>query len=215
MKKVIQIIVAAVVIANLTGCATPYMIDRKRDLADIFTVAVGEGAGVKVQVGPIAAPGLIWSFNRAGLVGGDPFVDSDASCDHGADFATCPILAVFDTGNMSDVAVQRNKFYQATYCLCFPVFKDVEGNDARYPAPYFTQLEITAGLWYTLKLGVNPGELLDFLLGWTMVDIYHDDIGNAPIRSAKQNLRDEWRDGGRIDESKKKGHRSHPPAFPD
>ncbi len=32
------------------------------------------------------------------------------------------------------------------------------------------------GLGGTLRLGFNPGELLDFLLGWFTIDIYNDDI---------------------------------------
>jgi hypothetical protein len=31
------------------------------------------------------------------------------------------------------------------------------------------------GLGGTLRLGFNPGELLDFILGWTAIDIYNDD----------------------------------------
>jgi hypothetical protein len=42
---------------------------------------------------------------------------------------------------------------------------------------YYTQIEAAAGLWYTVRLGFNPGELLDFLLGWTTIDILSDDVG--------------------------------------
>ena len=44
-------------------------------------------------------------------------------------------------------------------------------------AEQFTQIEILFGLGITFRLGFNPGELIDFLLGWSTVDIYHDDIG--------------------------------------
>ena len=43
------------------------------------------------------------------------------------------------------------------------------------PALY-TQLEVVIGLGGTLRLGFNPGVLLDFLLGWFTIDISYDDI---------------------------------------
>lgn len=47
---------------------------------------------------------------------------------------------------------------------------------------YFTQIEINAGLFFAVKIGFNPGELLDFLLGLFTVDIYGDD---APFRDPR------------------------------
>lgn len=49
-------------------------------------------------------------------------------------------------------------------------------------AYYYTQLEVAAGLGYTVRLGFNPGELLDFLLGWTTIDIFGDDVGIPPTK---------------------------------
>ena len=44
-------------------------------------------------------------------------------------------------------------------------------------APRYTQLEVSAGVYAGgLRLGANPGELLDFLLGWFLVDIYDDEV---------------------------------------
>ncbi len=43
------------------------------------------------------------------------------------------------------------------------------------PAYYFTQLEIQAGLFLGLRLGLNPGELFDFLVGWAGFDPFDDD----------------------------------------
>ena len=42
-------------------------------------------------------------------------------------------------------------------------------------APHYTQVEVVAGLLFSVRAGVNPGELLDFLLGWAGIDIYGDD----------------------------------------
>lgn len=49
-------------------------------------------------------------------------------------------------------------------------------------APYFTQVELSAGLFGGIKIGLNPGELLDFLLGFFTIDIYGDD---APFADPK------------------------------
>jgi len=43
-------------------------------------------------------------------------------------------------------------------------------------ASYWTQIEAVIGIGGTLRLGFNPGELLDFILGWTTIDIYGDDL---------------------------------------
>ncbi len=40
---------------------------------------------------------------------------------------------------------------------------------------YFTQMEVSLGVFGGVKLGFNPGELLDFLLGWFTIDLYGDD----------------------------------------
>lgn len=40
---------------------------------------------------------------------------------------------------------------------------------------YLTQCDLVLGLGYSIRLGANPGELLDFLLGWAALDIYGDD----------------------------------------
>ncbi len=46
---------------------------------------------------------------------------------------------------------------------------------------YYTQLEVAAGaLLVGARVGFNPGELLDFLLGWTTLDIYGDDVREQP-----------------------------------
>lgn len=43
------------------------------------------------------------------------------------------------------------------------------------PPAYFTQLEISLGFYGGVRLGINPGELLDLLLGFFTIDLYADD----------------------------------------
>ena len=56
---------------------------------------------------------------------------------------------------------------------------------ARSPFPFYTasdnpahmtQIEIAGGLGLTIRLGFNPGELIDFILGFTSMDLYGDDL---------------------------------------
>ena len=65
------------------------------------------------------------------------------------------------------------------------VFKKKEGFAPGY---YFTQIDITAGAYYGIRFGVNPGEFIDFLLGWLKIDLYNDDepFEDPRIRSLKK-----------------------------
>lgn len=40
---------------------------------------------------------------------------------------------------------------------------------------YYSQIEVAGGILLSVRAGFNPGELLDFVLGWVGVDIYRDD----------------------------------------
>jgi hypothetical protein len=37
------------------------------------------------------------------------------------------------------------------------------------------QIDVQAACWLGLHLGFNPLELIDFILGWTTIDIFGDD----------------------------------------
>ena len=41
--------------------------------------------------------------------------------------------------------------------------------------PFYTGIEVCGGPIATVRFGANPGELLDFFLGWFGVDIFADD----------------------------------------
>jgi hypothetical protein len=60
LKKIIQIVIAAGVVASATGCASTknYLLDRGRDAADFFTATVGVGAGAKVRIGPLESASI-------------------------------------------------------------------------------------------------------------------------------------------------------------
>ncbi len=51
--------------------------------------------------------------------------------------------------------------------------------DARPNLPTWTHLEVAAALGVGVRLGFNPGELLDFLLGFFGADLYGDDLARG------------------------------------
>jgi hypothetical protein len=49
------------------------------------------------------------------------------------------------------------------------------------PAAY-TQIEVSGGVLVSFRLGFNPGEIVDFVLGWFGADIYGDDLSRRASR---------------------------------
>ena len=74
-----------------------------------------------------------------------------------------------------DTAIARGKTYEAQG-LCPLVMRPVHCRPGLYPTYFLAQVEAVVGLGPSIRLGFNPGELLDFILGWTTLDIYKDDL---------------------------------------
>lgn len=190
----------------LTGCASPgYMANRGRDAADIFTASAGAGIGAKVRIGPFGT-GLLLDAPVAGLrggdwlsaknfanpgspipmssdvallvVGGEEFVGSPTVQKRGKAFAAGMICGVNlpTHGNLRERAEVADKIVHQT------------APDAvhRSSLAYLTQVEIVAGLGPSIRLGCNPGELLDFGLGWFGIDIFHDDVSKGHASNNQQ-----------------------------
>lgn len=177
MKKSIQTVVAVVVIASMTGCASPYMVDRKRDAADIFTATLGKGGGVRLKAS-FLQPAMMFNKEIAGCRGGSVFTNvSEGQYDF---YSPIPPGLLWDrmffgrsefTG--ADVVSQRGKDIDAVSYVPFIVQLD---DHSRPCMQFYTQIEASFGLVRTITLGFNPGELLDFTLGWTTIDIFSDDL---------------------------------------
>lgn len=201
MKRIIGKVILLVSLSLVvSGCATPYMKNRMRDAADIFTCAYGAGGGAKLRVGPLNT-GMLLQWGQGGLKGGE----WQAGSLHSAELLTTVIpfppkdkrlpawvLGVehFTPCNMT--TYRRGKGYLATSRFPFITtgleptsLVDLSGkvqnvSPGPYPFSYWTQVETFLGLGMGLRLGFNPGELLDFILGWTTLDIYGDDIEEDP-----------------------------------
>lgn len=171
---------------GLTGCATGgYWVNRGRDAADVFSLVGGVGGGAGVRIGPVCQ-GLIFHSNYVGLEGGDPFVgfNGDPGGFENGGMLVLPIGGV-ETAREADVPLTRGKGLEAQYLLGVAFPWSIECNPPKYNPSFFTQLEVTAGLGGTVKAGFNPGELLDFILGWFTLDIYGDDIGSKCVQQEK------------------------------
>ncbi len=55
-----------------------------------------------------------------------------------------------------------------------------------YPKTYLYQIEFTIGIYYGLRVGINPSEFLDFILGFTTYDLNDDDL-NPKDKSKEAN----------------------------
>jgi hypothetical protein len=192
MKKTIQLLLLVGLVAISAGCATPYMADRGRDAADIFTATIGVGGGARARVGPVHAGVVPFNVGSFGLRGGCWDNDFSGMTYTEQDFMIIPLSEIDTSGGEyvrgfavtgytpdSRVATERGKGFYAGSRIPF-ITTDVspprDTNSSRHPYSYYTQLEATIGVGLTINLGFNPGELFDFLLGWTTLDVFDDDI---------------------------------------
>ncbi|MDD4871915.1 MAG: hypothetical protein PHR77_15260 [Kiritimatiellae bacterium] len=214
MKKLIQIAVAVVVIANMTGCASTkgYFIDRRHDSADIFTASMSLGGGARARIGPVHA-GLIVNLFGGGLRGGEfgswRGEQGDIECLFMPAPACPPGLFCHETFIPRDD--ERGKSYEAQSRIPFittdvisprfagAMLTDLERKMLKdagvkpdhipgsVPLYYYTQVECQIGVLCVVRLGFNPGELLDFILGWTTIDIFEDDLEAKKQKEEKSN----------------------------
>lgn len=170
------------------GCRTarPYLIDRWRDASDIVTATVGKGNGAKVRIGPVHA-GVFFNRDYFGIRGGE----SHRNWSSGAALpSTFDLDLTIISGERFDPegfvrARERHKCFVASGAMCFSVskgFKDEDWSVGDFS--YYTQIEVAAGISRTVRLGINPGELLDFLVGWVRIDLFDDDL-NRPGRKPR------------------------------
>lgn len=174
---------AALILAlEAAGCAS-YWQDRWRDAADLLTATIEtETFGLKTQIGPLA-PGIYSCSSDAtglGLIGGQ------ITRYEVLDSVVAPFLAWVQKYRGFDDDRRRKEFhalgsifqpYWAPQTNPHGYFSGFRvADDWRRLAPRYTQIEVFAGIHAGgIRLGLNPGELLDLLLGWCFLDLYGDD----------------------------------------
>ena len=170
-----------------SGCAT-YVRDRVADAGDIFTATVGTGIGVTAKAGPIHT-GLGFDIDLYGLRGGEfgsfvPDRKTDTllppSCD-----AAAIAAAIGAFGPHKSRAWARGKTFSSPYLDTGELlpFLDLPWDDDAecHPLidPQWTQIDLSVGLIASARVGFNPGELLDFLMGLVGLDLYGDDLAGS------------------------------------
>ena len=193
MKTAIRLLILLTVLASMTGCASSgYLADRGRDALDVVTATVGGvGAGAKARVGPLHAGLFLSAVDMAGIRGGNGpvFHKFSERGDLVSASFECDLTPLYYLEYFEEDKHARNKNYRAG-CM-IPLTKYgmwgpgvpflgavYDGGGSRIEKqfhPYYTQVEVAIGLGATFRLGVNFGELADFLLGWVGVDIFSDD----------------------------------------
>jgi len=191
MKKMALLAVILLLAANTVGCehSKAYLVDRGRDAADIFTLTVGLGAGARARIGPLHA-GLAAVFDLGGLRGGR-VVDYAEPSGHAKENAMTVETTVssYETfGAYPPILGEPDRFKEfEARGLPFVSYVEPPRYDENGPLvhPYYTQVELVVALVAGVRLGANPGEMLDFLFGWVGVDIFKDD---AEMKRAREEL---------------------------
>jgi hypothetical protein len=158
--------------------------------------------------------GLLLNQDQAGLRGGSIFSSGDVNLNKVFELDTFLIpVSVFNEKSFGFEAFEPNPVVDAGRdkhfgsCSLLPFFSmPFKSPDAyahassllsgRRHIPFYTQVEVAVGLGVSIRGGVNPGDLLDFLLGFFGFDLYNDDIKIIRTRPAsrksdrKGNIRD-------------------------
>jgi hypothetical protein len=71
---------------------------------------------------------------------------------------------------------------------CDPITLDNEDTAYFNPWPFFSHLEVVAGLGLTVRVGINAAEFFDLLVGFVALDPLHDDFPSASQRAATYRL---------------------------
>ena len=184
MKHLPKIALLLIIVACGTGCTTGYWVDRGRDAADVFTVTGGYGAGLKAQGGPVHA-GLYGGFGSKGLRGGrtldkvlrnQPLADLNKNLVPNSQDYT---VLLWGEEKLDDSRLH----YRGKNFHSLPFFPFLQYSNS---LPHYTQCDITIGLGFSARLGFNPGELIDLLLGFTGIDIYSDDLERRKEQKIEQ-----------------------------
>ena len=175
MRKSILLLFSLLSLLSFIGCASGYGLNRLRDASDIITVTGGLGAGAKSRIGPINL-GLIVNAEYGGLRGGG-FYHIDKEDYPNADVQLiligCEECRFNQYSKTQPQRLRKKDFVTGNLVLPASIGEPPDIKSFSY----YTQMDLVVGAGPSLRVGVNPGEFLDFLLGLFLIDIYTDDIG--------------------------------------
>ncbi len=159
----------------VVGCSSVGLSNRMRDLADVATLSCGYGLGARARVGPLGT-GLFANRDLGGLRGGDARLWGG---NPNGSFLTDVDLLLYRMEVFpapGDAVERRGKDFMAiglgpwTRTFVLPFGRD------RPPPTLYTQIEVAVGCGPSVRLGLNPGEMVDFLLGFLGLDLVGDDL---------------------------------------
>jgi len=164
-----------------SGCATSGPgLDHQRDAADIVTLSLGFGLGVKARAGPVQFGLLYDGTEFVGLRGGTTYCLARRK-PPGTSLETVTMLLNFEEflpdAETTRLTFDRRKAFCSVGVLVFTITEPRGDLHWHETAPYYyTQLEAVVAIGPSVRVGINPGELVDFILGWFGADIYNDDL---------------------------------------
>lgn len=139
-------------------------------------MSVGYGIGAKVEVSD-ARLGFLYEVDCIGLRGGELLYDPPRWKSGRFSHEEFYLVAGESHFVGGELAKARGKNFNRDLQLFLG--SGWFGKHGAPPGPQtLTQLEAIVGLGPAVRVGFNPGELADFLLGWLGVDLYGDDVGN-------------------------------------
>ncbi|MCP4116956.1 MAG: hypothetical protein GY737_16440 [Desulfobacteraceae bacterium] len=176
-----------------------YFSDRYDDALDIFSIQLGYGFGAKGRIGPLQT-GLLMDVGLGGLRGGDFLGVKDfwpRGYDTPAKVDLVGVIVGVEGFGGSLKSNRRGKSFSAnqigpiSYTVnphAVPEWKEraKDMQRADNPWPYYSQIDLAAGVFINMRLGFNPGELLDFIMGWTTFACYNDDLSKKMIKMKKE-----------------------------
>ncbi|MEM7179264.1 MAG: hypothetical protein AAF518_00005 [Spirochaetota bacterium] len=157
-------------LANCVGLQKPgktdyiaeaYLKDRVLDAGDTVDLSLGvKSYGFKVMVGPLQT-GFYWSLGgEIGLKQGN--------------------LGTTEVGELAILSfiLEDSEPYRGTakyYDREKKAHNRLWGG-GRYHPSYYTRFGIVLGAFTSFRISINPGEILDLILGFLTVDLYKDDV---------------------------------------
>ncbi len=167
-----------------TGGIGVYFKDRALDFADVFCLSLSMGIGVLANARvtqAVQAGGIFFGGARFGLMGRQAGAWSEEVFEMGfPGFYGRSAQIIPGGGSIKAVGTERG---QSLWIFCgdegVPYDK---GYDRKF---WQVGATVHAGI-IGVDFSINLQELLDFLLGWTTVDICRDDTASRAAESAKE-----------------------------
>ncbi|NQT87691.1 HEAT repeat domain-containing protein [bacterium] len=155
------------------------MKDRRRDAADIATLMTGNGNGFKVRAS-IVNIGILSCRDRNGLRLGRTWEgETQYKGFQGGDFSNLIYSLEMAMSDREPDPRGKRIIANGVLCLSVPIYWYYIPTTEEGACEYMTDIEMVLAFRKSVRVGVNPGEMLDYVLGWTTLDLYGDDIAKS------------------------------------